>query len=40
MIAANLEKRQLDYNWVLTDAPEEVPVEEDKTRHKRKKKKE
>ena len=40
VIAANLEKRQLDYNWVLTDAPEEVPVEEDKTRHKRKKKKE
>jgi ribonuclease R len=40
VIAANLEKRQLDYNWVLTDAPEEVPVEDDKTRHKRKKKKE
>ena len=39
VIAANLEKRQLDYNWVLTDAPEEVPAVEDKTRHKRKKKK-
>lgn len=41
VIAANLDKRQLDYEWVLTTAPEEVdvvPVEESR-KHKHKKKK-
>jgi ribonuclease R len=41
VIAANLDKRQLDYEWVLTTVPEEadvVPVEESK-KHKHKKKK-
>jgi ribonuclease R len=45
VVAANLEKRQLDYDWILTpsvetpDANEEVEVKE-KTKSKRKKKKE
>jgi ribonuclease R len=42
VIAANLEKRQLDYEWVLTatlDAGEEVQTEASKQKPKRKKKK-
>jgi ribonuclease R len=42
VIAANLEKRQLDYAWVLTtgteDAPEIKPGHEQKPKHKKKKK--
>jgi ribonuclease R len=39
--AANLEKRQLDYEWVLTDQPEDTtaPAEEPRPKPKRKKKK-
>jgi ribonuclease R len=42
VISANLEKRQLDYAWVLTtgteDAPEIKPGHEQKPKHKKKKK--
>jgi ribonuclease R len=38
VIAANLEKRQLDYEWVLTATLEEQE-EENKSKQKRKKKK-
>jgi ribonuclease R len=43
VVAANLDKRQLDYEWVLTPAAEEpavaaeVPERADKTKRKRKK---
>lgn len=37
VVAANLEKRQLDYEWVLTPAAEE-PVTEEKPKSKRKRK--
>lgn len=38
VVAASLEKRQLDYEWVLTPATEEPPTEEKpaKAKHKRK----
>jgi ribonuclease R len=42
VIAANLEKRQLDYEWVLTatiDEAEEATPEKPKHKPKRKKKK-
>jgi ribonuclease R len=39
VISANLEKRQLDYEWVLSPAIEETPSEEEKPKAKRKKKK-
>jgi ribonuclease R len=40
VIAANLEKRQLDYEWILTPATEVVEVEEaEKPKPKKKKKK-
>jgi ribonuclease R len=42
VIAANLEKRQLDYNWVLTPGLEETPEtktrQDQKPKHKKKKK--
>jgi ribonuclease R len=37
VVAANLEKRQLDYEWVLTPTPDDQP--ESKPKQKRKKKK-
>jgi ribonuclease R len=40
VVAANLEKRQLDYEWILTPATEVVdPVVDEKPKSKRKKKK-
>jgi ribonuclease R len=39
VIAANLEKRQLDYEWILATTPEGESVELSKTKPKRKKKK-
>jgi ribonuclease R len=39
VISANLEKRQLDYEWVLSPAIEETPSEYEKPKAKRKKKK-
>jgi len=42
VIAANLEKRQLDYEWVLTPGIEEIPLtktrHENKPKHKKKRK--
>jgi ribonuclease R len=46
VVAANLEKRQLDYDWILTPNTESVETNEgevavkEKTKSKRKKKKE
>jgi len=38
VIAASLDKRQLDYEWVLTPAADEVPADERPTKGKRKRK--
>ena len=38
VVAASLDKRQLDYEWVLTPVIEEAPVEEKGTKSKRKRK--
>jgi ribonuclease R len=41
VVAANLEKRQLDYEWILTPAnePAEVEADAEKPKPKRKKRK-
>ena len=38
VVAANLEKRQLDYEWVLTPAVEETTTEQKGPKNKRKRK--